>query len=191
VIERLVVASKNPDKIAEIEAVLAETRLTKEIVTGLDWPGVEEVGTSLEENAILKARSVATAIGLPALADDTGLEVEALGGSPGVNTARYAGPEATYGENVAKLLAALSEVTDRRARFRTVVAVAFPDGRVIAAEGRLDGRIALEPRGSSGFGYDPVFEVDGRTLAEMDPLEKNRLSHRAKALSALVDVLSR
>lgn len=190
-IERLVVASKNPDKIAEIEAVLAETRLTKEIVTGLDWPGVEEVGTSLEENAILKARSVATAIGLPALADDTGLEVEALGGSPGVNTARYAGPEATYGENVAKLLAALSEVTDRRARFRTVVAVAFPDGRVIAAEGRLDGRIALEPRGSSGFGYDPVFEVDGRTLAEMDPLEKNRLSHRAKALSALVDVLSR
>jgi XTP/dITP diphosphohydrolase len=182
---RFVVASKNPDKIAEIEEVLAEVGFGGRIVRGADWPDVEEVGSTLEENALLKARAVARAVGLPALADDTGLEVEALGGAPGVHTSRFAGPNATYEENVDRLLAELAARRDRSATFRTVVALVFPDGRELVAEGVLEGTITDRRRGTSGFGYDPVFLVDGRTLAEIGPSEKNALSHRGRALRAL------
>jgi len=188
-IPRLVVASKNPDKIVEIEDVLADSGLATEIVEGLDWPDVDEAGSTLEENALLKARMVVDVTGLPVIADDTGLEVAALNGAPGVHTARFAGDGARYEDNVAKMLEVMEAHSDRAARFRTVVALVFPDGAEVVAEGRLDGTITREARGSNGFGYDPVFEVEGRTLAERSTTEKNRLSHRARAIRALIDSL--
>ena len=190
-IPRLVVASKNPDKITEIEDVLEPLGVTEEIVRGLEWPDVEETGHTLKENALLKARIVSAAVGLPAVADDTGLEVAALGGRPGVNTARFAGENASYSENVVLLLDEMEGIVDRRARFRTVVALVFPDGAELVAEGSVDGVITLERRGDQGFGYDPVFEVEGRTLAELPLTEKNRLSHRARALRALAVALGK
>jgi XTP/dITP diphosphohydrolase len=188
-IPRLVVASKNPDKIGEIEEVLIPLGLADEIVHGLNWPDVDETGDNLAENALLKAKAVMEATGLPVLADDTGLEVDALGGEPGVHTARFAGPTATYEENVARLLDVMNGVSGRRARFRTVVALVFPDGVEVVAEGSVEGVIAQGRRGAGGFGYDPVFEVDGRTLSEMTPGEKNSLSHRARAIRALAEAL--
>lgn len=188
-IPRLVVASKNPDKLSEIEGILSQTGLAREIVRGLDWPDVEETGATLEENALLKARAVAGATGLPALADDTGLEVSALGGAPGVHAARFAGDGARYEDNVTKLIEMLEDEDDRSARFRTVVALALPDGVEIVAHGVLEGVIADQPRGPGGFGYDPVFEVEGRTLAEIGVEEKNSLSHRARAIRALADAV--
>jgi XTP/dITP diphosphohydrolase len=188
-IPRLVVASKNPDKIMEIEAVLVREGLVEEIVRGLSWPDVVESEPTLAGNALLKARTVVAATGLPGLADDTGLEVVALDGEPGVHTARFAGPAASYQDNVEKLLTALDGVEDRRATFRSVVAMVWPDGAEATAEGRLDGTIARRARGEFGFGYDPVFEVEGKTLAEMDPEAKNKLSHRALALRALAELL--
>jgi XTP/dITP diphosphohydrolase len=161
-----------------------------EIVRGLEWPEVEETEPTLEGNARLKARAVAAATELPALSDDTGLEVDALGGAPGVHTARYSGPNATYEDNVVKLLADLEGVDDRRARFRTVIALVTPGGEELVAEGVLDGSIGSVPRGSGGFGYDPVFVVDDRTLAELSSAEKHSISHRARALRALVDLLT-
>lgn len=185
IIPRLVIASKNADKIAEMEAVVDELGFVTEVVRGLEWPDVEETGETLEDNALLKAEAVVEATGLPALADDTGLEVTALDGLPGVNTARFAGPDATYDENVTKLLADLEGAVDRTARFRTAVALVFPEGRREFASGEVTGSIALERRGSGGFGYDPVFEVEGQTLSEMGVERKNGLSHRARALRAL------
>jgi XTP/dITP diphosphohydrolase len=189
VIPRLVVASKNSDKITEIEDVLQPLGLAGEIVRGLDWPDVEETGATLEDNALLKARAVTAVVGLPSVADDTGLEVVALGGRPGVNTARFAGPKASYTDNVLLLLGQMEGVLDRRATFRTVVALVLPDGTEVVAEGAVDGVITVERRGDRGFGYDPVFEVEGMTLAEMSLDEKNRLSHRARALRALATEL--
>jgi XTP/dITP diphosphohydrolase len=189
VIPRLVVASKNPDKIAEIEGVLGEVGLTGEIVRGLDWPDIEETGDTLEENALLKARAVMDAVGLPALADDTGLEVGTLGGLPGVRTARFAGPAASYRDNVELLLKEMDGMDDRRAQFRTAVALVMPDGFEVVVDGVLDGVITESPRGDRGFGYDPVFEVEDRTLSEMGLAEKNTLSHRARALRALAEAL--
>ena len=190
---RLRLASANPDKVAEIEALLDEAGI--EVVprpAGL--ADVEETGTTLLANARLKAAAVMNASGEPAVADDTGLEVEHLGGAPGVRTARFAGPVARYADNVAKLLDALAGVPapGRRARFRTVALVLFPDGRQVAAEGVVDGVIAGGPRGTGGFGYDPVFVPDdagGRTLAELAPAEKHGLSHRGRAFRALADQL--
>ena len=184
-IPRLVIASKNPDKIREIEHVLEPMGLVGEIVRGLDWPHVEETGETLEENALIKARAVVEATGLPSIADDTGLEVDALDGEPGVHTARFAGPDATYDDNVTRMLEVMEGVSGRVARFRTVVALVFPDGEEIVAEGSVDGVITETRRGSGGFGYDPVFEIGGRTLAEMTAGEKNKLSHRARAVRAL------
>lgn len=184
-IPRLVVASKNPDKISEIEEILRSLSLTDEIVRGLDWPDIEETGRTLKENALIKARAVVEFTGLPVVADDTGLEVDALGGGPGVNTARYAGPGASYEDNVVRLLASMEGVEDRTARFRAVVALVMPDGVEVTAEGSVEGVITKERRGGGGFGYDPVFEVDGQTLAEMTAEDKNALSHRARALRAL------
>lgn len=179
------VASKNPDKVQEIEEVLAPLGLVGEIVQGLDWPDVEETGESLEENALLKARAVVAATGLPVIADDTGLEVDALGGAPGVESARFAGPNAEYSENVDRMLEVMEGVDDRRARFRTVVALVFPDGVELTADGCVEGVITGSRRGERGFGYDPVFEVEGRTFAEMTAEEKHDLSHRARAIRAL------
>lgn len=188
--ERAVVASKNSDKIAEVESVLARLGIVGEIVRGLEWPDVDETEPTLEGNALLKARAVAEVTGFVAIADDTGLEVDALGGAPGVISARYAGPDATYQDNVDKLLAELDGVGERPARFRTVIAVVAPDGREWFAEGAVEGVITTVPRGTYGFGYDPVFEVDGRTLGEMSHSEKSRISHRARALESIAELLS-
>ena len=157
-----------------------------------DLPPTLEVGSTLEENASLKAREARDATGIAAIADDTGLEVVALGGKPGVFTARYAGPAAIAADNIAQLLQDLDGVTNRSARFRTVAVAALTDGSEIAAEGVLDGEIATSPRGAGGFGYDPVFVPqgdDGRTLAEFDSDEKHVLSHRGRALRALANKL--
>jgi XTP/dITP diphosphohydrolase len=186
----VVVASKNPDKIAEVEAVLEDISPQIEVVTGYEWPDVEETEDTLVGNALLKAEAVAAATGLPAIADDTGLEVDALGGAPGVHAARFAGPEATYEENVAKLLSELEGVAERGARFRTVIAMVAPGEEPVIAEGVMEGEIATEPRGSNGFGYDPVFLVGSKTYAEMTDEEKNAVSHRGRALLALAAQLS-
>lgn len=188
-IPRLAVASKNPDKIREIEEVLGPLGLVDEIVRGLEWEDVDETGETLEENALLKARAVCEATGLPAIADDTGLEVDALGGAPGVRTARFAGPDASYADNVSRMLEVMDGVENRTARFRTVVALVFPDGAEITVEGSVEGAITRSARGTEGFGYDPVFEVGGRTLAEMTADEKHHLSHRARAIRALAKYL--
>ncbi|MDP8959487.1 MAG: RdgB/HAM1 family non-canonical purine NTP pyrophosphatase [Actinomycetota bacterium] len=185
--DEVVVASKNPSKVREVEEVLAS--LGVHVVSGLQWPDVEETGGTLEENALLKARAVAEATGRAALADDTGLEVAALQGEPGVLTGRFGGPKATDQDNVVHLLQALEGEVERRARFRTVVALVRPDGQEVVAEGVLEGHIARSPRGEGGFGYDPVFEVEGRTLAELPIHAKHAVSHRGRALRALVERL--
>jgi XTP/dITP diphosphohydrolase len=190
VIDRLVVATQNPDKLAEIEAVLIDSGVVGELAQGLSWPEIEETEPTLEGNAQLKARTVSKLTGLPALADDTGLEVAALGGAPGVRTARFSGLGATYASNRAALLAALDGVTDRSAVFRTVTCVAWPDGGEVVAAAELEGMIALEERGSEGFGYDSIFEVEGRTLAEWGHEAKLRFSHRTRAIRALARVLA-
>jgi XTP/dITP diphosphohydrolase len=187
---RIVVATQNRDKAREMFAILSGLGIT---LRGLwewpDAPDVHESGDTLEANAILKARSAAAHTGWWAVADDTGLEVDALGGAPGVYSARYAGANATYADNCAKLLAALSAVpsADRTARFRTVIALAAPDGSAETVEGVVEGRILEHKRGQNGFGYDPVFfwSPKGKTFAEMSAEEKNAVSHRAKALHAL------
>ncbi len=184
---RIVVASQNPDKVREVESVIAVVAPWVEIVRGLEWPEVAETEMTLQGNALLKARAVVKATGIAALADDTGLEVRALGGGPGVRTARFAGPQATYQDNVSHLLHVLAAHDDRSATFRSVVALVDEQGSVVTGEGRLEGRIAEVPRGEGGFGYDPVFEVGSRTLAEIGEEEKNRMSHRANALVALAE----
>lgn len=184
-IPRLVIATKNRGKVTEMRALLEEAGIVSEVVEGLDWPDIDETGDTLEENALLKARAVCEATGLPALADDTGLEVDALDGAPGVRTGRFSGPDATYDDNIDHLLELLGDRPDRGARFRTVVALVFPDGVEITAEGVVEGEITTGRRGNGGFGYDPVFAIDGVTLAEMGVEEKNRISHRARAVEAL------
>ncbi|HMQ27471.1 MAG TPA: RdgB/HAM1 family non-canonical purine NTP pyrophosphatase [Acidimicrobiales bacterium] len=190
---RLVLATANPDKVVEIGAILGDG--VELVPRPASVPDVVEDADTLEGNARLKAVAIVEATGEPAVADDTGLEVDALGGAPGVHSARFAGEDATYADNVAKLLASLADHPDpsaRRARFRTVALCRFPDGTEVVAEGAVDGTIAGEARGSEGFGYDPVFvpdEGDGRTFAEMTPEEKHAVSHRGRAFRALRDAL--
>jgi len=186
----VVVASKNEDKIAEVEAVLVSLDPAIVVIPGHSWADIDETEDTLAGNALLKARAVVAATGHAAVADDTGLEVDALDGEPGVHTARYAGADAAYDDNVDKMLKALAGVADRTARFRTVVALVTPSGEELVVEGVLEGSIATERRGTGGFGYDPIFEVDGRTLAEIPVEEKNTISHRAQALHALAKALS-
>ena len=159
----------------------------------IDVADVDETEDSLEGNALLKARALVEATGQAAVADDTGLFVDALDGRPGVQSARYAGQRASYRENVEKLLSELESVeSPRTARFVTVIAVAYPSGDWFSVEGVLEGTITTSARGSAGFGYDPVFSPgrDGaRTLAEMTPEEKNDVSHRGRALRALAEKL--
>ena len=188
-LDRLVVASANPHKIAEVEKIWEELGVGGRIVRGLSWDEVEETGDTLEENALLKAREVVAATGIPSLADDTGLEVEALDGAPGVRSARYAGEDVSYEDNTSLLLKEMESHSQRSARFRTVAALVWPGGLYLVAEGMLEGRITRTPRGQRGFGYDPVFEVEGRTLAEMTSTQKNDISHRSRALRALAALL--
>ena len=190
----LIVASRNPDKIAELRHALAGLDL--EVRSAADYPAVPEVeenGQTLAENALLKARAVFRATGSLSLADDTGLEVDALGGAPGVHSGRYAGPEQSYARNLAKLLDRMAGVpADRRgARFRTVAAIVFPDGREELVEGVCEGRILEAPRGAGGFGYDPIFLVPeiGMTFAELTLEQKDRLSHRGRAMRAAREIL--
>jgi XTP/dITP diphosphohydrolase len=183
---QLVCATANASKVAEIETILGGA--IELLPRPADVPDVVEDAGTLVGNARLKAAVIATAIGLPGLADDTGLEVAALGGKPGVDTASYAGPGASDEENWSKLLAALSASTDRRARFRTIAMVVWPDGEELFAEGTCDGEIVRDPRGHEGFGYDSVFVPaagDGRTFAEMTRIEKQAISHRGEAFAAL------
>jgi XTP/dITP diphosphohydrolase len=190
-----VLATANPDKAREIAAVLrAELPAMKLLDRPFDVPDVDETGATLEDNARLKAAALCHATELPAIADDTGLEVDALDGAPGVHTARYAGPAATYADNVARLLGELEGVAAalRTARFSTVAMARWPDGVEVAAIGTVDGLIADAPRGWHGFGYDPVFvpmDGDGRTFAEMTDLEKHAHSHRGRAFRMLAQGL--
>ncbi len=184
---RLVCASANPDKVAEIAAIL--DGVVELLPRPANVPDVVEDADTLAGNARLKATAICTATGLPAVADDTGLFVHALGGAPGVYSARYAGERATYADNRAKLLDALRESPDRRAEFRTVALVCWPDGRELAVEGLCAGRIATEDREGRGFGYDAVFipdDGDGRTFSQMTPEDKHAVSHRGRAFAALV-----
>jgi XTP/dITP diphosphohydrolase len=186
-----VLATANPDKAREIATVLAEEAPSLELLARPpEVADVDEVGETLEDNARIKAVALCAATSLPAVADDTGLHVDALGGAPGVHTARYAGEDATYADNVKKLLSELDALPleQRGARFATVAVARWPDGLEVAALGEVEGVITSTARGDGGFGYDPVFvplEGDGRTFAEMNDGEKNALSHRARAFRTL------
>ena len=218
----ILVATRNPDKVREIEAILRGLDVSLVSLERFpDAPAAVEDGLTVEENALKKARTVRDATGITALADDTGLEVDALGGAPGVYSARYAGEGAGYEANNRKLIAALDGVPDseRTARFRCVTALALSasDGETVhrrmrerggedpaaiqgtsrvdafVAEGILEGRIAREKRGTGGFGYDPLFEIPaaGKTLAEMGNDAKNKMSHRYRALIEIRELLLR
>jgi XTP/dITP diphosphohydrolase len=189
-VSEIVLATRNLDKGRELRELLGGLGLR--IRTLADFPiapEVEEDGTTCEANAIKKAREIARATGVPAVADDTGLEVDALEGRPGVYAARYAGDHATYEENCRKLLLELGGVPrpKRTARFLTVAAIAFPSGEIYVTQGSLEGLITEQPVGDRGFGYDPVFLVPefDKTLAQMTAEEKNRMSHRAKAFAQM------
>jgi len=193
---RLVVASANADKVAEIAAILEPVGIEL-VPRPASVPDVIEDADTLVGNARLKAVAIAEAARAAAVADDTGLEVDALDGAPGVRSARYAGDDATYADNVTLLLSELERAgatspEQRRARFRTVALVRWPGGEELDVEGTVEGHIALERRGDRGFGYDPVFVPDGcgdRTFAEMTADEKHAVSHRGRALRALAAAL--
>ena len=188
---QLVCASANPDKVAEIRALL--DGVVDLLPRPADVPDVVEDADSLVGNARLKAAAIVAATGLPAVADDTGLEVDALGGAPGVYAARYAGEGCSYADNRSKLLREMADVDDRRARFRTVALVCWPDGSELHVEGVCSGVVTTEERGTIGFGYDAVFqpdEGDGATFAEMTPAAKHAISHRGRAFDALLNALS-
>jgi XTP/dITP diphosphohydrolase len=190
---RLVVATGNAGKLREIRSLLGPTgwQALSLAEAGIDHAEVVETGRSYLENAVAKAVAVARVSGLPALADDSGIEVDALDGRPGVTSARYGGPLLTDAERSARLLRQLEGVPSARrgARFRAVVVLALPGGERHVREGILEGRIATSPRGQNGFGYDPVFELpDGRTVAELGD-EKQQISHRSRALRAMMEVL--
>ena len=186
---RLIVATHNRKKLAELERILAP--LGVEPVTGEDigipLDEVEETGTTFEENAFLKADAACRQTGMPAVADDSGLVVDALNGAPGVYSARYAGPDATDAQRMDKLLHELDGVPaeQRTARFVSAICVVYPDGERMDVEGVCEGSVAFAPRGHDGFGYDPIFLVGEKTYAELTPAEKDAVSHRGKALREL------
>ena len=193
--ERLAIASRNAHKLREIGRICADWPvewLTVENHEG-PWPDVEETGSTYLDNAHLKARAGAAALGEPALADDSGIEVDALGGRPGPRSARFAGEDATDEQNLEALLRALKGVPGpgRTARYRCVAVLAFPDGRELHAEGICEGILVPKPRGARGFGYDPIFVPGGwdRTMAELSDREKDRISHRGRAFRALREAL--
>ena len=194
-IHELVLATRNRHKIEELVALLGDLGITIRTLDEFpDAPDVVEDGDTCEANAVKKARAIAESTGLPAVADDTGLEVDALGGRPGVYAARYAGEDATYEDNCRKLLRELTGVPreQRTARFLTVAAIALPSEGIRVAQGTLEGVIAAEASGTLGFGYDPVFLIPelGKTLAQLSADQKNTISHRAKAFAKVREMLS-
>ena len=197
--ERFVLATTNPNKAREIREIFFAEGVGAELLARpAHVPDIEETEATLLGNALLKARTLVGATGMACIAEDTGIEVEALGGAPGVRSARYAGEPADDEANVDKVLAELAHLEDpdrRRARFVTVAVACWPDGRELVAEGMVEGRVAPRRLGAGGFGYDPVFvpdEGDGRTFGEMaaaSPEAKHALSHRGRALRALAEAL--
>ncbi len=188
----LLLGTKNAGKIRELKVLLSDLPgISFLTFNERPFSSVEETGRTFRENALLKARSICAETGLPVLAEDSGLEVAALGGAPGVYSARYSGEPVDYARNNALLLKNLAGVADRRARFVDVAVLRLPDGREYVREGILSGRIATAPRGAGGFGYDPLFIPDGydKTLAELGEEEKNRISHRARAIAAMKEVI--
>jgi len=191
---KIILATNNENKVAEIGAILGAFGIAVERAASAGGaPEVEEDGATFAENALTKARAGARQFGAPAIADDSGLEIPALDGRPGVFSARYAGPGCSYADNNRKLLGEMADLggDERRGRFVCAAALAFPDGREYAVEGELFGTITAEPRGAGGFGYDPVFVPDGhgRTLAEMTADEKNAISHRRRAFEKMAGVM--
>jgi XTP/dITP diphosphohydrolase len=193
---RLVLASHNPGKLAELQALLAPLGVATTSSRDLGLPEPAETGDTFADNARLKAHAAAQASGLPALADDSGLEVRGLGGAPGVHSARWAGPERDFAKAMARVRDALSsrfgafEQADRSAAFVAVLCLAWPDGHDELAEGRVEGELVDPPRGAGGFGYDPMFvpEGQGRTFGEMPAADKQERSHRARALHRLLEM---
>jgi XTP/dITP diphosphohydrolase len=191
---RLVLASHNPGKLAELQALLAPRGVAISSSRDLGLPEPAETGLTFADNARLKAHAATQASGLPALADDSGLEVHGLGGAPGVHSARWAGPERDFARAMARVRDELGrrfgafERADRSATFVAVLCLAWPDRHEELAEGRVEGELVDPPRGSGGFGYDPMFVPEGarRTFAEMAPADKQRQSHRARALRRLL-----
>lgn len=195
--QRLVLATRNAHKVTELRAILADTGLAVDLV-GADAypeiPDVKETGVTFAENALLKAHALAQATGLPAVADDSGLCVDVLGGAPGIFSARWAGTHGDDAANLALLLAQLSDIDDthRAAHFACAAALALPDGTERVVEGRLPGTLRHTPAGSGGFGYDPILQPlgDTRTCAELTPSEKNAISHRGEAFRALAPIVA-
>lgn len=187
---KLVFATHNDHKLSEVRAILGDAVEVVSLRDLQDFEEIEETGHTLEENAAIKARTVYARHGLPCFADDTGLEVQALGGAPGVYSARYAGEACDAKANMAKLLSELNGVEDRQARFRTVVSLII-DGQEKTFEGEVAGEILLEASGHEGFGYDPIFRPSGyaESFAEMSSERKNALSHRGRAIASLATYL--
>jgi XTP/dITP diphosphohydrolase len=194
--ESIAIASRNEGKLREIAQICADWPVRW--ITVRDhpdrWPDVEETGSTYLENALLKARAVAEFTGAPALADDSGIEVDALGGAPGPRSARYAGEDASEERNLKALIGALAGIPSagRTARYRCVAAIAWPGGRELHTDGVCEGTLLAKPRGSGGFGYDPIFVPAGWdvTMAELAPAEKDRISHRGRAFRALREAIS-
>ncbi len=190
------IASRNPGKIKEILAICSDWSC--EWITAesreQEWPEIEEDGQSYLDNALLKARAVSRALGVAALADDSGIEVDALGGAPGPRSARFAGEDASDDQNLKMLIRSVAGVpaSGRTARYRCVAALVWPDGREVWAEGACEGTLIGKPRGAGGFGYDPIFVPAGwdQTMAELPAEEKDRISHRGRAFRALRELLT-
>jgi XTP/dITP diphosphohydrolase len=189
--DAIAIASRNEGKLREIAAICSDWPVHWVTVRDHpeDWPDIEETGSTYRENALLKARAVAEFTGEPALADDSGIEVDALGGGPGPRSARYAGVDASEERNLSALLSAIKGVptSGRTARYRCIAALVLPDGTARSAEGVCEGTLTAKPRGSGGFGYDPIFVPAGwdATMAELPAAEKDRISHRGRAFRAM------
>lgn len=195
--ERTAIASRNTHKLRELGRICADWDTDWVSVQTHDpsaFPDVDETGETYLDNALLKARAVAAALGVPAIADDSGIEVDALGGKPGPRSARFAGAHATDEENLGRLMQALKGIpaSGRTARYRCVAALAFPDGRALHAEGTCEGTLVAKRRGEGGFGYDPVFVPEGweETMAQLTDQQKDRISHRGRAFRALKELLA-
>jgi XTP/dITP diphosphohydrolase len=194
---RLVIATANPDKLVELDRILAASGLAAELASLADFPGapdVAETGATFVDNALLKARAIAAFTDLPAVADDSGLCADALGGMPGVLSARWSGGHGDALANLNLLLAQLADVPDERrgAHFACAAVLVLPAGGEHISQGTVHGQLIREPRGSNGFGYDPIFVPDGdhRTTAELSPVEKDAISHRSRALHGLLPAIA-
>ncbi|HNZ88543.1 MAG: Non-canonical purine NTP pyrophosphatase [Candidatus Cloacimonetes bacterium ADurb.Bin003] len=191
-IRDILIATHNPDKLKELEELVNPLKLRLHFLREL--PGfypTEEDQETLQKNAMKKALEAAKYSGLITLADDTGLFIEALNGAPGIMSARFAGNSCSYSDNRQKVLRLLQNIQIRKAYFKTAVALSAPDGIIAVTEGRLEGEITTEERGNNGFGYDSIFAVNGKTYAEMNADEKNRLSHRALAIKSIIPILQK